>query len=99
MSEQPDPQPDSHGGRHAASAMIDWDLAVRIGSRFAGDGPEISRAQEPKKTTLENPLFENGIDNHLPFPFEPRAILTRPPSRHSQGRRTRLPSERTRARS
>jgi coenzyme F420 biosynthesis associated uncharacterized protein len=25
--------------------MIDWDLAVRIGSRFAGDGPEISRAE------------------------------------------------------
>ena len=34
MSEQPDPL-----------AMIDWDLAVRIGSRFAGEGPEISRAE------------------------------------------------------
>jgi coenzyme F420 biosynthesis associated uncharacterized protein len=34
MSAQPDPP-----------AMIDWDLAVRIGSRFAGDGPEISRAE------------------------------------------------------
>ncbi len=42
MSEQPDSQPDPQSGR---TAMIDWDLAVRIGSRFAGDGPEISRAQ------------------------------------------------------
>ena len=23
--------------------MVDWDLAVRIGSRLAGDGPEIGR--------------------------------------------------------
>src|SRR4051812_16549479 len=28
-----------------ASAMIDWDLAVRIGSRLAGDGPTISRSE------------------------------------------------------
>ncbi len=27
-----------------ASAMIDWDLAVRVGSRLAGDGPQVSRA-------------------------------------------------------
>jgi len=27
------------------SAMIDWDLAVRVGSRLAGDGPEVSRAE------------------------------------------------------
>ena len=34
MSEQPE-----------SPSMIDWDLAVRIGSRFAGDGPEITRAE------------------------------------------------------
>jgi coenzyme F420 biosynthesis associated uncharacterized protein len=28
-----------------ASAMIDWDLAVRIGSRLAGDGPSVSRTE------------------------------------------------------
>lgn len=28
-----------------ASAMIDWDLAVRVGSRLAGDGPTVSRAE------------------------------------------------------
>jgi coenzyme F420 biosynthesis associated uncharacterized protein len=28
-----------------ASAMIDWDLAVRVGSRLAGDGPVVSRAE------------------------------------------------------
>jgi len=27
------------------SAMIDWDLAVRVGSRLAGDGPVVSRSQ------------------------------------------------------
>ncbi|MGO4256576.1 zinc-dependent metalloprotease [Marmoricola sp. RAF53] len=27
-----------------ASAMIDWDLAVRVGSRLAGDGPQVTRA-------------------------------------------------------
>ena len=27
------------------SSMIDWDLAVRVGSRLAGDGPEVSRAE------------------------------------------------------
>jgi coenzyme F420 biosynthesis associated uncharacterized protein len=27
------------------SAMIDWDLAVRVGSRLAGDGPVVSRAE------------------------------------------------------
>ena len=38
MSEQPD-----------SPSMIDWDLAVRIGSRFAGDGPEISRAEADER--------------------------------------------------
>ncbi|MFL6023359.1 MAG: zinc-dependent metalloprotease [Marmoricola sp.] len=28
-----------------ASAMIDWDLAVRVGSRLAGDGPTVSRTE------------------------------------------------------
>jgi coenzyme F420 biosynthesis associated uncharacterized protein len=28
-----------------ASSMIDWDLAVRVGSRLAGDGPAVSRAE------------------------------------------------------
>lgn len=28
-----------------ASAMIDWDLAVRVGSRLAGDGPVVSRTE------------------------------------------------------
>ena len=28
-----------------SSAMIDWDLAVRIGSRLAGDGPGVSRTE------------------------------------------------------
>jgi coenzyme F420 biosynthesis associated uncharacterized protein len=27
------------------AAMIDWDLAVRVGSRLAGDGPSVSRAE------------------------------------------------------
>ncbi|MCZ4498650.1 MAG: hypothetical protein JWQ74_1203 [Marmoricola sp.] len=27
------------------SAMIDWDLAVRVGSRLAGDGPVVSRVE------------------------------------------------------
>lgn len=27
------------------SAMIDWDLAVRVGSRLAGDGPVVSRTE------------------------------------------------------
>lgn len=27
------------------SQMIDWDLAVRVGSRLAGDGPTVSRAE------------------------------------------------------
>jgi len=27
------------------TSMIDWDLAVRIGSRLAGDGPTVSRAE------------------------------------------------------
>lgn len=27
------------------SAMIDWDLAVRVGSRLAGDGPVVSRSE------------------------------------------------------
>src|SRR5215212_635718 len=27
------------------SSMIDWDLAVRVGSRLAGDGPAVSRAE------------------------------------------------------
>jgi uncharacterized protein (DUF2342 family) len=29
----------------ARSPMIDWDLAVRVGSRLAGDGPVVSRAE------------------------------------------------------
>ena len=29
----------------SAPSMIDWDLAVRIGSRLAGDGPTISRSE------------------------------------------------------
>ena len=29
----------------AGSSMIDWDLAVRVGSRLAGDGPQVSRDQ------------------------------------------------------
>jgi coenzyme F420 biosynthesis associated uncharacterized protein len=29
----------------APNAMIDWDLAVRVGSRLAGDGPVVSRAE------------------------------------------------------
>jgi coenzyme F420 biosynthesis associated uncharacterized protein len=29
----------------APSAMIDWDLAVRVGSRLAGDGPVVSRTE------------------------------------------------------
>lgn len=28
-----------------ASSMIDWDLAVRVGSRLAGDGPVVSRME------------------------------------------------------
>src|SRR3546814_8584256 len=27
-----------------APSMIDWDLAVRLGSRFAGEGPDVSAA-------------------------------------------------------
>src|SRR3954471_6469086 len=27
------------------SSMIDWDLAVRVGSRLAGDGPVVSRGE------------------------------------------------------
>ena len=30
-------------GASTSSDMIDWDLAVRLGSRLAGDGPEVSR--------------------------------------------------------
>jgi coenzyme F420 biosynthesis associated uncharacterized protein len=30
---------------HPRSSMIDWDLAVRVGSRLAGDGPAVSRAE------------------------------------------------------
>ena len=26
-------------------SMVDWDLAVRVGSRLAGDGPQIPRAE------------------------------------------------------
>lgn len=29
----------------SGSAMIDWDLAVRVGSRLAGDGPVVSRVE------------------------------------------------------
>src|SRR5512139_3878897 len=29
----------------ARSPMIDWDLAVRVGSRLAGDGPVVSRVE------------------------------------------------------
>jgi coenzyme F420 biosynthesis associated uncharacterized protein len=29
----------------SGSAMIDWDLAVRVGSRLAGDGPAVPRAE------------------------------------------------------
>ena len=29
----------------SGSGMVDWDLAVRIGSRIAGDGPDISRGE------------------------------------------------------
>lgn len=35
---------DSQGAR-TASSMIDWDLAVRVGSRLAGDGPAVTRSQ------------------------------------------------------
>lgn len=31
--------------RRPASSMIDWDLAVRVGSRLAGDGPVVSRVE------------------------------------------------------
>lgn len=35
---------DTRGSR-STSAMIDWDLAVRVGSRLAGDGPVVSRLE------------------------------------------------------
>jgi len=47
------PHDDHHPGRledervsagGAGAGMVDWDLAVRIGTRIAGEGPEISRA-------------------------------------------------------
>ena len=31
--------------RHAATRMIDWDLAVRVGGRLGGDGPAVSAQQ------------------------------------------------------
>ena len=37
MSEQPGPTD--------PTAMVDWEFAVKVGSRFAGEGPEISRAE------------------------------------------------------
>jgi coenzyme F420 biosynthesis associated uncharacterized protein len=32
-------------GTATAAPMIDWDLAVRVGSRLAGDGPRVSRTE------------------------------------------------------
>ena len=34
MSEQPGPSD--------PTALVDWEFAVKVGSRFAGEGPEIS---------------------------------------------------------
>lgn len=35
----------SEPGAGAPSGMIDWDLAVSVGSRFAGDGPQVDAGQ------------------------------------------------------
>ena len=35
----------SSGGADAPKSMIDWDLAVRIGSRLAGEGPQVEREE------------------------------------------------------
>ena len=51
MSLEPGSQPDSganndpHSDPHSdhAGAMVDWDLAVRLGSRLAGEGPVVGR--------------------------------------------------------
>ena len=32
-----------------ARSMIDWDLAVRVGSRLAGDGPDVTPLQPGRK--------------------------------------------------
>ena len=42
MTSAPRPDP--------GSAMIDWDLAVRVGSRLAGDGPVVSRAEATRSS-------------------------------------------------
>lgn len=35
----------SQSGESPAHSMIDWDLAVRVGGRLVGDGPEVSRGE------------------------------------------------------
>ena len=34
-----------------AAEMVDWDLAVRIASRLAGEGPQVSRRQADEAVT------------------------------------------------
>ena len=36
---------DRSGQSHGRPGMIDWDLAVRVGSRLVGQGPQVSRAE------------------------------------------------------
>lgn len=35
----------SHSGDHPADVMVDWGLAVRLGTRFAGEGPAVSGSE------------------------------------------------------
>jgi len=45
QSDQADPSEQSaeHNAEQGAPALVDWDYAVRLGSRFAGEGPVVSR--------------------------------------------------------
>ena len=48
MNEQIVPAEPAHDGSGASSGrpgMIDWDLAVRVGSRLVGEGPQVSRVE------------------------------------------------------
>ncbi len=47
----------------APSSMIDWDLAVRVGSRLAGDGPVVSRAE----ATDAVEELRNGAEKSTPL--------------------------------
>ena len=67
------------------SSMIDWDLAVRIGSRLAGDGPVVSRAEaasvvEELRAGAEKstPLVRDFTGLHAEARSAPVLVVDRP---------------------